>query len=145
MDFCVHTHLHTEKNSSRMFEGNPTYRMKALQFFFFFQHFHLKTIHSRWKMTRELRCNKWKFQIVVPFFSSCDQHTTQRAFFWCFLSFLFRLLVDCISGFPPSACVIILIRFFLCSLLKTSFFKRQEKRFSSFTVFFEINFRLSVF
>lgn len=68
---------------------------------FFPSHFHLKTIHSRWKMTRELRCNKWKFQIVVPFLS-CDQHSTARIF-WCFFfsSFLLPSLLDWISGFPP--------------------------------------------
>lgn len=117
--------------------------MEALQFFLL-EHFHLKTIHSRWKMTRELRCNKWKFRIVVPFL--CDQHSAHFSFLM--FSFLFfdclrlyiRLSTHCLcyyfnSLFLPSR----------TSLLAANPFfkpKTEEKSFHLYS-FLEINFSRS--
>lgn len=118
------SHTHTA-NSSRMQRPTTTKPYITWRHYSFFSlpHFHLKTIHSRWKMTRELRCNKWKFQIVVPFLWSA-----QRAFFDVF-SFLSSL--DGISG---------LCYYFNSLFSENSFFKRQrnstakEKDFFFFSI-----------
>lgn len=123
--------------------------MEALQFFLL-EHFHLKTIHSRWKMTRELRCNKWKFRIVVPFL--CDQHSAHFSFLM--FSFLFfnclrlyiRLSTHCLCYYFNSL--------FLPSRTSPAnpFFKpkTEEKKVFIFTVFSKLTFKkffgfLSVF
>lgn len=132
MDFSVPTaHQHTHKAATTAHacrrSPRPHIALKALRFFLFHPHFHLKTIQTRWKMTRELRCNKWKFQIVVPFLWSA-----QRAHF---LMFFFLLLEIVYQAFPPNACVIILIRFF-SSAQKNHFSKQRKKAFRLFLVDF---------
>ena len=118
------TQTHTHEQPGRLTHvkrsPRPHIALKALRFFLFHPHFHLKTIQTRWKMTRELRCNKWKFQIVVPFLWSA-----QRAHFWCF----FSSSRDCISGISTHCLCYYFNSLFLLSS-ENSFFKTTKKGFS---------------